>query len=225
VSTIARRAVRGLVFFQVALAGLLFLPAWSLRFWQAWGYWTLFAVSTLSITLYFLKHDPDLVARRLAAGPGAEPQPSEKIIQGIASVLWCALCVVPGCDHRWHWSAVPTALVLAGDLVVGAAFLGMFRVFRENSYAASVIRVEARQRVIATGPYRFVRHPMYAAGLLMFVATPLALGSWWALLVAVPLGGVIVMRLLDEERYLSAHLPGYEAYRGQVRSRLIPGVW
>lgn len=185
----------------------------------------LFGISVLMITLYFLKHDPGLVNRRLDAGPGAEHEKIQKIIQAIASVLVCALIIVPGFDHRFHWSAVPTAIVLSADVMVALGLLMVFFVFRANSYAASVVKVEASQPVIETGPYRLVRHPMYAGGLLALLATPLALGSPWGLLVGIALCGVIVARLLDEERFLSAHLPGYDAYCRKVRYRLVPMVW
>jgi len=220
-----KKALTGCIKFQLTLALFLFLPAWSLRFWEAWLYWLLFSASALILTLYFLKHDPQLIERRLEAGPVAEQEKSQKIIQAIASVLVCALFIVPGFDHRLHWSTAPTPLVLLADVSVVLGFLIVFFVFRENSYTAGTVKVEANQHVISTGPYRFVRHPMYVGATLMFLATPFALGSLWALLVAVPLCGVIVARLLNEEQYLSAHLPGYIAYCQKVRYRLLPMVW
>jgi protein-S-isoprenylcysteine O-methyltransferase Ste14 len=221
----SKTSLAGLIKLQAVLALLLFLPAWSLRFWEAWIYWMLFGVSMLTITLYFLKHDPSLVERRLEAGPGAEHEKIQKIIQAIASVLVCALIIVPGFDHRFRWSAVPTSIVLSADVMLALGFLMIFFVFKENSYAAGVVKVDAGQHVIETGPYRVVRHPMYAGGLLAVLATPLALGSLCALLAAVPLCGAIVVRLLDEERFLSANLPGYDAYCRTVRYRLVPMVW
>gem|GEM_PF-419456 len=144
--------------------------------------------------------------------PGAEPEKSQKVIQVIAGMLACALIIVPGFDDRWRWLVVPIPIVLAADVLVVLGFLMIFLVFRANSYAASSVRVEVDQPVIATGPYRVVRHPIYAGVIVMVLATPFVLGSLWALLVAVPLCGVIVVRLLDEEWYLSAHLPGYDVY-------------
>jgi protein-S-isoprenylcysteine O-methyltransferase Ste14 len=225
VSPVSRRALSGFIRLQGILALLLFLPAGSLRFWQAWIFWTVFCTSVLVITLYFLRHDPGLVERRLNVGPAAEPQRSQKIIQAIASVLFCTLLIVPGLDHRMHWSTVPIPIVLMGDVLVAIGFAIVFRVFRENRHTASIVTVEAGQQVISTGPYRLVRHPMYAGGALALMAMPFALGSLYALLVAVPLCGVVVARLLNEERYLSAHLPGYDAYRERVRYRLMPPVW
>ena len=133
--------------------------------------------------------------------------------------------MIPGFERRLHGSAVPAPAVLAADVLVALAFLIIFLVFRENSYTSGVVTVEAGQRVIATGPYRLVRHPMYAGASLLFLATPFALGSLWAMLAAVPLCGVMVVRLLDEERFLSANLAGYDDYRREVRHRLVPLVW
>jgi protein-S-isoprenylcysteine O-methyltransferase Ste14 len=222
---LAKRAWVGVLQFQAILALLLFVPAWSLHFWEAWVYWMLFSGCVLFITAYFLKHDPRLVERRLQVGPVAEPETTQKIIQAIAGVLFCALLIVPGFDHRLYGSALPVPIVVSADVLVVIGLGIVFVVFKENSYTASVVKVEVEQPVISTGPYRILRHPMYAGGMLALLATPLALGSLWALLVAVPLCGAIVVRLLDEERYLSVHLSGYTAYCEKVRYRLIPGIW
>ncbi len=217
-SELSKKALGGFVKFQMFLALLLFLPAWSLRYWEAWIYWSLFAVSVLAITVYFLRHDPRLIERRLEAGPGAEPTRSQRIIQSITSVFFCALFVISGIDHRLHGSNLPVPVVLSADGLVLLAFLFVFLVFRENRHTAGIVKVEENQPVISTGPYRLVRHPMYAASVLLFLSTPFALGSPWALIVALLLCGAIVVRLRDEERFLSANLPGYDAYCRRVRS-------
>jgi protein-S-isoprenylcysteine O-methyltransferase Ste14 len=223
--SLTRKSLIGLVQLLAAMALFLFVPAWSPRFWQAWVYWALFSIGVIAITLYFLRYDPRLVESRLAAGPRAEQQTSQKIIQAIAAVLFFAVLVVPGLDYRFHWSRMPTGLVLLGDALMVLSLAIIFFVFKENSYAASTIKVTAEQQVISTGPYRVVRHPMYSAAVILFLATPLALGSGWALMVAIPLLAVLVARLSEEERYLSAHLPGYDAYRELVSYRLIPWLW
>jgi protein-S-isoprenylcysteine O-methyltransferase Ste14 len=220
-----KRALIGTIQFLFLLALMLFVPAWSLRFWQGWLYWIICAVSVIAITLHFLRSDPALIERRLTSGPVAEKQTSQKVIQAIMAPLFFALLVVPGFDHRLQWSTVPIAVVLAANALCILAWVIFFEVFRANSFAAGTIRVEAEQCVISTGPYRFVRHPMYAAGVLLFVATPLALGSIRALIVTIPLVAGIVARLVNEERYLSMNLAGYEEYRGKVRYRLMPLVW
>jgi len=225
VSELSRKALAGIIKFQAFLALVLFLPSWSLRYREAWIYWVLFSISVLIITLHFLRHDPGLIERRLEVGPGAEPSRSQRIIQAIASVLLCALFVVAGLEHRLSGSWVPIPVVLSADGVVLLSFLIIFLVFRENSHTGGVVKVEANQQVISTGPYRLVRHPMYAGSALVFLATPWALGSPRALIVAVALCGVMVVRLLDEERLLSANLPGYDDYRRKVRYRPMPLVW
>jgi protein-S-isoprenylcysteine O-methyltransferase Ste14 len=220
-----RPAILGFVRMLVTLAVIFFVSAWTLDYWQAWLFLFLFAASILFITLYFLKHDPALIERRLNVGPRAEQRESQKIIQAIAGALLFITMLIPGFDHRFAWSSVPTPLVLIADALLLLGLLIIFRVFKENSYTASTVTVEEHQRVISTGPYRWVRHPMYAGSALGFIAAPVALGSFWALIPAVLLSGTMVVRLLDEERYLSANLPGYDDYRRQVRYRLIPYLW
>ncbi len=225
VNTIAKQALIGLVKLQAVFAVLLFAPAWTLYFWEAWLYWVIFFATTFFLTWYFLKHDPGLVERRLKAGPSVETEKSQKIIQALASVLVCVLIVLSGLDHHFRWSTVPIPIVLLADVLVVMGFVIIFFVFKENSYAASAVKVEVNQHVVSTGLYRLVRHPMYAGALLMLLATPVALGSLWGMLVAVAFCGVIVARLLNEEKYLSTNLPGYDAYRQKVRYRLLPFVW
>jgi protein-S-isoprenylcysteine O-methyltransferase Ste14 len=224
-SSLTRKSIIGLIQLQVAMALLLFLPAGSLAYWQGWVYWALFSICVIGITLYLLKYDPHLVEGRLSAGPRAEQQTTQKIIQAIAGVLFFAVLLIPGLDYRFHWSKLPLAIVAIGDMLLVLSLAMIFFVFRENSYAAATIKVEAEQTVIATGPYRLVRHPMYSAAVILFVATPLALGSAWGLIVAVPLVGALIARLTEEERYLSGHLPGYDAYCRRVSYRLVPMVW
>jgi protein-S-isoprenylcysteine O-methyltransferase Ste14 len=220
-----RRALAWTVGWQLILALLLFLPAGSLRFWEAWVYWILFFLLTLLGTFYFLKHDPALLESRLQFGPAGEPEKSQRIIQVLAITLGCVMWVVPGIERRHHGSVIPGPLVLVADAVLVVGILITFLAARENSYASRVVEVKPGQRVVSTGPYSIVRHPMYAGSLLLFLATPPALGSLWALVLVLPLSAVIVARLLDEERYLSKNLPGYKEYCEKVRYRLIPYVW
>ena len=220
-----RRAFAGLARFQIALALLLFLSAWSLTWWQGWLYWLLFAAACLVLTLYFLRHDPALIARRLKAGPAAEPEPRQKLILGIAGILVCKGFAVCGLDHAFGWSSMSPVTVLIADAFVLLGFYVMFLAFRENSFAASTIQVDRGQRVIDTGLYGVVRHPMYVGALIMFLATPIALGSWWGLVPVALLAAAIAWRLIDEENFLVRNLPGYADYRRRVRARLVPGVW
>jgi protein-S-isoprenylcysteine O-methyltransferase Ste14 len=224
-TNLERKAALGLLRLQIILMLLVFISAGTIRFWQGWLFSAVFLVSVVAITWYFVKHDPHLIENRMTAGPGAEQQRSQKIIQAFTGTLAALLVILPGLDHRFDWSSVPAPIVILSDALILLGFLIVYRVFNENSFAASTIKVEAEQRVISTGPYRLVRHPMYVGGALMLLATPLALGSWWGLVIAFAIVAAIVVRLLDEERYLSANLPGYDAYCREVRYRLIPLIW
>ena len=220
-----RRALTAIARFQITLALLLFLPAWSLTWWQGWLYWFVMGAACLVLTLYFLRHDPALIARRLKAGPTAEREPRQKLIQGIASLLVCTVFVLSGLDHAFGWSSVSPAAVVIADAFVLLGFYVMFLAFRENSFAASTIQVDHEQRVIDTGLYGVVRHPMYVGALIMFLATPIALGSWWGLVPVALLAAAMVWRLTDEENFLARNLAGYADYQRKVRARLVPGVW
>jgi protein-S-isoprenylcysteine O-methyltransferase Ste14 len=215
-----RQSISLPIFFALLLA-----PAGTLNYWQAWIYGILFAATSIGIGVYFLKHDPKAVARRMDVGPGAEQEPSQKIIMTLVLIGFVLLIVVPGFDRRWHWSSVPAWLAILADTLVVLGLLGTALVLKQNSYAASTIRVEAEQPVVSTGLYALVRHPMYSAALLIVVFTPLALGSYWTLLLVIPLIGALAWRLLDEERFLVRNLPGYAAYREHTHYRLVPGVW
>ena len=210
---------------EVALWLMLFVPAWTLAFWQAWLYWALSAASAFASALYFLRQDPALMRRRLEVGAHAEPLATQKIIQGIGSAFYAAMFVVAGFEHRVHGPQTSPAVTLIADAMVAAGLALTFVVFKANTFTASTVTVEPGQRVVAAGPYAIVRHPMYAASLVGFLATPFALGSRWALVPAVLLSIALAVRLVDEERFLARALPGYDAYRKRVRRRLIPGLW
>jgi protein-S-isoprenylcysteine O-methyltransferase Ste14 len=219
------QALRNLIAFLIVLAALLFGPARSLRFTEAWVFLVLVAVLSAAITLYLAAYDPALLERRLRAGPAAEQQAFQKIVVTIAALMLIALMVVAGLDHHGHWSAVPEAIVVAGDILFIASYVVIFLVFRANSFTSGVVEVVGDQRVVSSGPYALVRHPMYSGAFLFLLAAPLALASWWALIPAAALGGAIIVRLLDEEKFLVQHLDGYRAYCEHVRWRLLPGVW
>lgn len=219
------KSILGLLFLVSILGLALFLSAGSLLFWQAWVYLLVFFVSVILITIYLARHDPRLLANRVKAGPIAETQKSQQIIQSFASLFFIGLFIVPGLDFRFRWSNVPPALSLLADGVVVLSLFIVFLVFRENTYTSATIEVADEQKVISSGPYSVVRHPMYAGALLLLLFTPLALGSWIGILFALPVILIIVVRLLEEERFLAANLSGYEEYRQQIRYRLIPFIW
>ncbi len=219
------RSLAGLAFLLVLLGVMLFAPAGTLRWWEGWAYLAVFGASVAAITVHFLLRDPALIGRRLAVGPVAERRPAQKVIQGIAQLAFALPFVGAALDHRLHGSRLPAAVALCADAAEALGFAVVFLVFRSNSHASATIEVAAGQRVVSTGPYRHVRHPMYAGALLLMAATPLALGSLVAFPLVLPLVAVIVLRLLDEEAALAKELPGYDAYRREVRFRLVPGVW
>ena len=219
------KAWLGLVFLAVVMGLLLFTAAGTVRYWQAWVFLAVFFGASLLTTLYLMKHDPALLRRRLAGGPAAEKTPTQRLIMFLASIGFIGLLVVPAVDYRFGWSTEPLYAVVSGDILIVVGFSIGFLVFRENSFTSATIEIAEDQKVIATGPYALVRHPQYAGALLYLVGMPLALGSWWGLLVLAAMVPVLIWRLLDEERLLAKDLPGYADYRRNVRSRLIPGIY
>ena len=219
------RAFGGLLFLTIVLAVSLFLPAWTLDYQEAWVFLAVFFFPVLAITIYLIKRDPKLLERRINAGPGAEKERSQKIIQFLATIAFIMIFVLSAIDHRFKWSMVPGYWVVAGDLLVALGLLVVYFVFKENSFASATIEVGNEQTIVSTGPYSLVRHPMYSGAVVLLIGVPLALGSWWGLLTVIPIVVVIVWRLLDEEKFLEKNLPGYLAYRNKVKYRLLPFIW
>ena len=215
------QSVFGLLFF----IGLIFLPAGTWNYWQGWVFLAVFAVSATGFTVYLALYDKPLLERRLKAGPWHEKERSQKIIVSLVFAAFFALIVLPALDYRYGLSPVPSWVSLVGNILVVLSFLAIFWVVRTNSWAASNIRVEADQKVIDTGPYAYVRHPMYAAAIWLLAAIPLALGSWWSTALLVPFFLILLWRILDEERILLRDLPGYAEYTRRVTYRLVPHVW
>lgn len=220
-----RRVVVQSAAFAVLIAFLLLLPAGTLIYWQAWTYVGLFVVATTALSVYLIRKDPALLERRLALGERGEQEREQRIAQAIAGPSFLLMLLVSGLDLRLGWSRIPFAAVVVADLVVVAGFVVVFFVFRENSFTSAVVEVAPGQRAVTTGPYRVVRHPMYAGALLILAATPVALGSWWSAVFLVPLVAALALRTRHEERYLAEHLPGYREYLQATRWRLVPRVW
>jgi protein-S-isoprenylcysteine O-methyltransferase Ste14 len=204
------------------LAAMLFLPAGTLRFWQAWVFLAILLVPMAGAMAYFLARSPEVLERRMRM---KEKDPAQKAIILGSTPFFLAAYLLPGLDRRFGWSAVPSWLVIAADAVVLASYLAFVRVMRENRFLSRTVEVDRGHEVVRTGPYAVVRHPMYAAVTPMYLAGPLALGSFWAMIPAAAIPVVIVLRILNEESLLSRELPGYDDYRRQVRYRLVPGVW
>ena len=224
-SSLDRKAFIALAIFFAVTASLLFGAAGTFHYWQAWLFLAAYFAPSLAVTLYLIKEDPALLARRMSGGPFAEKEPVQKIIMSIVSLGFVGLIVLPAIDRRIGWSQLSATMVLIGDLPVLTGWLGIFLVFRVNSFGAATIDLSEDQRVISTGPYAWVRHPMYAASLLMLFGIPLALGSGWSVLLVLVLLPVLIWRLKDEEKFLARNLPGYEEYTRNVHYRLIPSIW
>ena len=224
-ASLTARALRRLAALALGLGLLLFLPARTIHYWQGWLYLLVFTGSSLLLTLYLLKKDPALLRRRMSGGPTAEREPAQKLIMLFASIGFIALLVVPALDHRFGWSAVPACVALLGDILVAIGFYGIWLVYRENTFSSATIELAQDHRVISTGPYAIVRHPMYAFGSLFLLGTPLALGSYWGLAPFAATMPFLIWRLVDEERFLAQRLPGYKDYQKQVPDRLIPRIW
>jgi protein-S-isoprenylcysteine O-methyltransferase Ste14 len=211
----------GLAFFGV----LLFVPAGTVSYWQAWVFIAVFLVATLVPSMYLAVHDPAALQRRMRAGPTAETRKVQKIAITCTVVMVMAVLVVSALDHRFGWSQVPAPAVIVGDVLV-AVGLGIAQfVVIQNSWAGATITIEAEQKLVSTGLYGLVRHPMYFGALVMMIGTPLALDSYWALLAVLPALPVLGLRISDEESMLEQELDGYRQYKEKVHYRLVPYVW
>jgi protein-S-isoprenylcysteine O-methyltransferase Ste14 len=206
-----------------AFVGLILLVTGGPEFWQGWLYWLIFTLSSLTIALYFSRHHPSLIERRLSTR--TEKDETQQRIRGVLSLSVILLFVVAGIDHRLGWSDVSGLVVAVADVVVVLGFAIVFLTFQANSHAVAIVDVTPNQRVVSTGPYALVRHPMYLGGALVVLATPFALGSVWTFPWALATVACLVWRLVGEEKYLSLHLPGYNEYREHTRYRLIPFIW
>jgi protein-S-isoprenylcysteine O-methyltransferase Ste14 len=209
----------------VAIGVLLFLPAGTFDYWQAWALLAVFALSAWIPSVYLQLTNPAALQRRMRSGPTAEGRTVQKVVMAGLYGSLAAMCVVSGLDQRFGWSTVPPALSLVGNVLVAASLAVVVLVVVQNNYASTTVQVEAGQQVVSTGLYGLVRHPMYTGNALMLVGLPLALGSYWALAFIVPGLIVLATRIHDEEKMLGEELSGYREYTQQVRSRLVPYMW
>ncbi|MGV0714046.1 isoprenylcysteine carboxylmethyltransferase family protein [Mycolicibacterium sp. XJ662] len=209
----------------VVLAVIVFAVAGTVDYWQAWLLVAVFLVSVWTSNLYLLRVHPAALQRRMRGGPGAETRAVQKAVM---AGLWLSLLmmlVISGLDHRFGWTHVPPAISLVGNIAVAVGLMAPMLVVIQNNYAGSTVQVEAGQRLASTGLYGLVRHPMYTGNVIMMVGIPLALGSYWALILVVPGFIVLAMRIRDEENLLREELDGYLEYMQKVRYRMVPGMW
>ncbi len=213
-----------LVLSFIVIAVVIFLSAGTLNYWQAWVYLCVGAASSIPLTLY-ITNDPILLENRRKAGPAAEQRPFQKMIVLSLALPGIAAFIVPGLDRRFGWSRMPAWLSLAGGLLILLSMWMVYRVFKENSFASATVEIGKDQRVISSGPYAIVRNPMYSSAAMYLIGLSLALGSYWGLVPSVLTIVGLIVRLLDEEKFLGENLPGYTDYCARVRSHLIPGVF
>lgn len=218
-------ALRTFLIGAVALGLVLFLPAGTLNYWQAWVFIIVFLSFVIAIGIYLSLKDPALLERRKNVGPAAEQNMVQRIIMTLAFVSIFVLLVYCALDHRFAWSPVPAWVSLVGDGLVALGLSLNLLVFKENSFGGSTVQTFEAQKVISTGLYGLVRHPMYLGVLIMMMGVPLALGAWRGLaILAIMLPG-LAWRILDEEKLLKRDLPGYSEYMQNVRYRLFPYLW
>jgi protein-S-isoprenylcysteine O-methyltransferase Ste14 len=207
----------------IPILGLIFfLPAGTLDYWQAWAYLGILLIPMTFMMIYFIKNDPALLERRMRM---REQREEQGLLIRLISVFFLVTFLLPGFDKRFGWSDTPVWLVILALALMLVGYVSFFFVLRENSYASRVIEVEEGQKVISSGPYALVRHPMYTGVLLMYGISPLALGSLWGMLPMILLPVFFVARILNEEKVLREELEGYEAYTQKVKYRLVPGIW
>lgn len=227
-SYLMRRFLRRTTLSLLFLGVILFGAAGTLNWPQAWIYLALSAAMSFGGGLWLARHDPALLAERLGSLVQREQKAWDKVFMVILIVLWVGWLGLIGLDaKRYHWSDVPLGLQVAGVLLICLGSYLVWLTFRENSYAAPVIKIQKERghQVVTTGPYAYVRHPMYAGALPILAGAPLLLGSWWGFAAAAGLVLLIGLRAVLEERTLRSELAGYTDYAARVRYRLVPHLW
>jgi len=217
-----RKMLIRFVFFFPVMGLLILLPAGTFNYWQFYVYCGLLMVPMLAVLFYFLKNDPKFLERRSRA---KEKEKAQVLISILSTIIFLAGFIIPGLDKRFAWSEVPLHITIIACVLILLGYLIIFFVFRQNSYASRVIEVDEEQEVISTGLYGIVRHPMYVGVLIMYIPTPVALGSYWGLIPFALLPLSLALRILNEEKVLKAYLKGYTEYCQKTRYRLIPFIW
>jgi len=211
-----------LILYPLFVYLFLFLPAGSVGYWEAWIYSFAILIPMIITMFYLLKKDPELLKRRMRL---KEKEEKQKILVRLFTLPFILVFLVPGFDYRFNWSEVPPIVVIIANIMVFLGYFWIFLVFKENSYTSRIVEVEKDQKVISTGMYGFIRHPMYFGAIFLIVGTPLALGSWWTLLLTPNFMLILYFRIANEEKVLLRDLQGYEEYKRKVRYRLIPGIF
>jgi protein-S-isoprenylcysteine O-methyltransferase Ste14 len=208
--------------FPLFISLLVLLPAGTFKFWPVYVYFLILSIPMIYTILYFIKNNPEFLKRRIKA---KEKEREQKVVVLLSSLVFFIGFMLPGFDHRFGWSNVPIYLIVISDLLVLFGYIFVISVFKENSYASRIVEVSKNQTVISTGTYSLVRHPMYLGVSIMFLATPLALGSYWGLIPFIAIPILLIPRILNEEKVLSEQLPNYKEYCRKVKYRMIPFIW
>ncbi len=204
------------------LLAMFFLPAGTFAYWEAWVYLAVLLIPMFLVLIYLLEKDPKLLERRMRM---REKEAEQKLIIRISHLHFLLTFLLPGFDKRFEWSNVPVVVVIVADVLVLLGYGMFFLVLRENRYASRIIEVEQEQKVISSGPYAIVRHPMYLAVSLMYILSPLALGSYWAMTPSLLIIPLLAARIRNEEGVLGRELKGYQEYVQKTKYRLVPGIW
>jgi len=217
--------IRALVMYILSLLFmvlLIFLPAGSLKFRNGWLFIGVLFTAMFIVLTWLMVKDPDLLAKRLKTKEKEKPQ---KAYLTLSMIVLLFTFIIPGLDYRFHWSDVPVPIVVVATVIMLAGYLIFFAVMRQNTYASRVIEIQEGQKLIDTGLYSLVRHPMYLGASILFVPAPLVLGSWYALIPVVLVPILLIIRIMNEEKVLVNGLKGYSEYMKKVRYRLIPYIW
>lgn len=216
--TVVGRLLAGVLMFAL----LFFLPAGTWLYWQAWLYIGVLITPMFFVIAYFMKKDPDLLERRMRM---RERRTEQRKIINLSVLFFVLAYILPGFDIRFGWSKMPAWVSIVAAVVMFLSYMLVFRTMQVNSFLSRVIEVAENQKVIDTDVYGIVRHPMYVGMIVLYVISPVVLGSWWAVIPALAIIPVIVLRILDEEKALEKELPGYVEYKQKAKYRLIPFVW
>lgn len=204
------------------VALIVIAPAGKWDYWQGWMYLATLFIPMFFVLAYFIKNDPSRLERRMRM---REKEAAQRKIIAISYLYFLVAFILPDPDVRFGWSNVPALVSIIADGVVFAGYMIFVWVMTVNSFLSRTVEVDAHQQVVSTGPYAIVRHPMYFGVSLLYLASPIALGSYWALLPALIIVPLLVARIRNEEEVLRRELPGYVEYAQKVKSRLLPGIW
>ena len=201
---------------------ILFLPAGTLNFYNAWLFMGLLFIPMFILGIFLFVKSPELLEKRLNA---KEKENTQKGVVGFSAILFLASFLIAGFDYRYGWTSVSLWCVILASVILLVSYALYAEVMRENIYLSRTIEVQENQKVIDTGLYGIIRHPMYAVTIWLFLSIPVVLGSWWALLCMAPYPFLIAIRILNEEKVLENNLSGYKEYKAKVKYRLVPFIW